>query len=145
MLHAIDTNVISALWSREPQADRLARWLNEARYAGGLVICAPVEAELMAHPGASPAFVRAFLKDSGIRDDRSLRASVWQTAGEAFAAYAERRRLSGDGHPKRLLVDFVIGAHALLEADRLLTLDADRYRTAFPSLTLPPSPLQDLG
>jgi len=31
-----------------------------------------------------------------------------------------------------------VGAHATLKADRLLTLDADRYKLAFPKLlTLP--------
>jgi predicted nucleic acid-binding protein len=35
-------------------------------------------------------------------------------------------------------VDFIIGAHAFLKADRLLTLDAGRYRTAFPKLVMMP-------
>ena len=38
--------------------------------------------------------------------------------------------------PKRLLADFVIGAHALYSADRLLTLDEGRYRRDFPELKL---------
>lgn len=38
--------------------------------------------------------------------------------------------------PKRLLVDSVVGAHALLMTYRLLTLDANRYRTAYPELRL---------
>ena len=33
---------------------------------------------------------------------------------------------------------FVVGAHALLMADRLLTLAANRYRTAYPELRLMP-------
>jgi hypothetical protein len=35
-------------------------------------------------------------------------------------------------------VDFVVGAHALLMADQFLTLDANRYRTAYPELRLMP-------
>jgi predicted nucleic acid-binding protein len=43
-----------------------------------------------------------------------------------------RAPLSGGGNPKRLLVDFLIGAHAILKDDRLLTLDASCYREDFP-------------
>jgi predicted nucleic acid-binding protein len=40
------------------------------------------------------------------------------------------------GGKKRLLVDFLIGAHAFLCADRLLTLDPHRYVQNFPKLRL---------
>jgi predicted nucleic acid-binding protein len=36
------------------------------------------------------------------------------------------------------LVDFIVGAHAILKADRLLTLDAARYQVAFPKLVTVP-------
>lgn len=138
MLSAVDTNVISALWSREPTARRMASLLSEAREAGGLMICAPVFAELHAHPRVDPTFIARFLEDTNIRVDFALRASVWSGAGTAYAAYAERRRNSAGNETKRPLVDFIVGAHAGLEADRLLTLDPDRYRTAFPGLLLVP-------
>jgi len=35
-----------------------------------------------------------------------------------------------------LLVDFIIAAHALLHADRLMTLDPVRYELDFPKLHL---------
>ena len=40
------------------------------------------------------------------------------------------------GEAGRLLVDFLVGAHAAGRADRLLTLDPDRYRLGFPGLVL---------
>ena len=58
---------------------------------------------------------------------------LWREAAGRFAAYARRRRRSGGGQPKRLLVDFLIGAYAFLRADRLLTLDPRRYAEDFPS------------
>lgn len=140
MLSAIDTNVISALWSREPAATRVAEWLFQARSSGGLVICTPVQAELLAYPGATPEFVEQFLNDAGIRVEYNLSEAVWRRAGAAFAHYAERRRDSGGGSPKRLLVDFLVGAHAIIDADRLLTLDTGRYRNAFPDLRMEPLP-----
>ncbi len=42
------------------------------------------------------------------------------------------------GQPKRLLVDFVVGAHVLVMADQLLTLDANHYLTVYPELRLMP-------
>ncbi|MDF1521529.1 MAG: PIN domain-containing protein [Trueperaceae bacterium] len=136
---AIDSNVIVALWSREPMATRMAQLLRAARAAGPLAVAAPVWAELHAAPGATPEFVARFLADTEIAVDFHLDEPVWRHAAQAFAAYADRRRASGGGHPQRLLVDFVVGAHAVKRADRLLTLDPDRYRSAFADLRIEPS------
>lgn len=136
MRTAIDTNVISALWSREPASAGVADTLHRAVQEGALVICGPVYAELMAYPNATPAFVDGFLETTRIDVHTAVSREVWSRSGEAFGAYARRRRASGGGEPKRLLVDFVVGAHALAHAERLLTLDPDRYRTAFPDLEL---------
>ncbi len=138
MLSAVDTNVISALWSKEPAATGMKELLFAARQEGGLIVCAPVYAELLAYPGATKGFVDTFLQDTDIDVHVNLSLEVWARAGEAFSAYAERRRKDRAGQPKRLLVDFVVGAHALLTADRLLTLDPTRYRTAYPELRLNP-------
>jgi predicted nucleic acid-binding protein len=46
MRTAIDTNVISALWSGEPASQGMAALLGGAKNRGGLVICAPVYVEL---------------------------------------------------------------------------------------------------
>ena len=56
-----------------------------------------------------------------------------EQAANAFVAYVQRRRQSRAGSPKRLVVDFIVAAHALLRADRLMTLDASRYRRIFRS------------
>lgn len=138
MRTAVDTNVISALWSNEPAAAGTKELLSSARQEGGLVICAPVYAELLAYPGATRGFVETFLRDTDIEIYTDLPLELWTRVGETFSTYAERRRKDRAGHPKRLLVDFVVGAHALLLADCLLTLDANRYRTAYPELRLVP-------
>jgi predicted nucleic acid-binding protein len=140
---ALDTNVLSALWSHEPLASRMAQLLGQAQAAGALVIAAPVYAELLAHPQAEEPFVKEFLKDTHIRVDFDLDESVWSRAGQGFCAYAKRRRSSGGGEPRRLLVDFLIGAHAELRAERLLTLDPTRYTQDFPALRLMEVGLQE--
>jgi predicted nucleic acid-binding protein len=117
-------------------AREASRWLEEAQRDGGLVIAAPVYAELLAHPQASELFVNDFLADTGIAIDFELRRDSWLEAARRFASYANRRRGSGGQSPKLLLVDFMIGAHALLSADRFLTLDSGRYRQDFPELRI---------
>ena len=136
MRTALDTNVLSALWSSEPLAPQVSQRLAEAHTEGGLVICGPVYVELCAHPAVSQTFVDEFLGGTGVRVDFALDEGVWRAAARGFAEYAQRRRRSAAGTPKRLPVDFVIAAHASLHADRLMTMDASRYQRDFPTLRL---------
>lgn len=136
MRTAVDTNVISTLWSKESAASVIAEKLRGARNEGGLTVSAAVYAELLAHPKASESFVNRFLEETGISVDFDLGKGGWIEAGRRFARYAARRRSSGSEGPKRLLVDFIVGAHALTQADRLMTMDAGRYERDFPELKL---------
>jgi predicted nucleic acid-binding protein len=136
MRTALDTNILSPIWSGAPSAATIAVQLSKVRAEGALVICAPVFVELSAVPGLNVQTVRKVLAETAIATDFDLEEDVWMLAAESFAAYAIRRRRSSGGSPKRLLVDFVIGAHALLKADRLMTRDANRYSQDFPNLRL---------
>ena len=136
MRTAIDTNVFSALWSNETTASLVEGRLGDAKNEGGLVVSAPVYAELLAHAKATESFVTDFLSDTGVVVDFEIQRPVWAEAGRRFARYANRRRRSANEEPRRLLTDFLVGAHALAQADRLMTLDAKRYRRDFPELRL---------
>jgi len=136
MRTAIDTNVLSALWSNEPSAADIARNLGNAKAEGGLVISGPVYAELLAYPKATESFVNDFLADTGITVDFAFGQPTWVEAGRRFARYAKRRRRSARQGAKRLLADFIIGSHALAHADRFMTLDPRRYARDFPELRL---------
>jgi len=133
---ALDTNILSALWSREPLAPQISNALADAHAQGGLVVCGPVYVELCAGPSVSQKFVDEFVNGTGISLDFDLDESVWRLAAKGFAAYAQRRRRSAAGTPKRLPVDFLIGAHAFLRADRLMTMDESPYQQDFPELRL---------
>ena len=135
MRTALDANILSPIWSAAPSATTIASQLSRVRSEGALVICAPVFVELSAIPGLNVRTVRKALAETAIAIDFDLEENVWMLAAETFAAYAIRRR-SGGGSPKRLLPDFVIAAHALLQADRLMTRDANRYSQDFPKLRL---------
>ena len=136
MRTAIDTNVFSAIWSRESSAERVTIKLGEATTEGALLISPFVFAELLAYPGASEAYVRGFLEATGIKIDLKIEERVWTIAGLRYARYATRRRKATGEGPRRILADFLIGAHALVQAERLLTLDPKRYSQDFPELRL---------
>ncbi len=135
MITAIDTNVIGALWDRDPALSSAAQAaLDSALGQGSLLVSAPVFAELLAAPGRDESLLDRFFRDTGISVDWNFNEAVWRAAGLAFGAYAARRKQHGDSGPWRLLADFVIGAHAMRKAHRLLTLDDRFFRIAFPRL-----------
>ena len=135
MTTAIDSNAIIALWDKDPALSHSAESALEAAFRrGSLVVAAPVFAELTAAPGRSEAFVDSFLDENGIAIDWDFDEQIWRSAGRAFQAYAGRRRKQRDYGPRRLLADFLIGAHANLRGYRLLTLDERLHRAAFPTL-----------
>lgn len=137
MTTAIDTNVIVAFWDADATLSGDAQSaLDEALARGPLVVAAPVFAELMTAPGRDEAFLNSFLRDTGIRVDWGLDEAVWRAAGRAFQTYAGRRRRQSEPGPRRILADFLIGAHALRLGYHLLTLDNKLYRAAFPGLTV---------
>jgi len=94
MRTAIDTNVLSALWSKEPLASDMARNLGNAKREAGVVVSTRVYAELLAYPKATESFVNDLLADTGIAVDFESQQSVWLEAGRRFARHTKRQRRS---------------------------------------------------
>jgi predicted nucleic acid-binding protein len=134
---SIDTNVAIGLWDKDPGISVAAQTALEAAFRrGSLIVAAPVFSELIAAPGRTESFVDTFLLETGIAIDWDLDEPIWRSAGRAFQSGAVRRRKQRDAGARRILADFLIGAHALYHGYRLLTLDERLYRTAFPALTI---------
>ncbi len=138
MRSSIDTNVISAIWTAQSNHLEAKTLLTGARDRGALVICGIVYAELLAHPFVEPATTETFLRKSAIEVDCSMDQAVWREAGVRYRAHAERRRRAKAGTHRRRVADFVIGAHALLRADCLITFNGSDFRHDFPELLLAP-------
>lgn len=134
MRTAVDTNVFSALLSGTEEAvSTMQAALEDAASRGLLAVSPAVYAELVA--GRDAEVVDDFFSDKGIDVDWNLNAAVWRTAGTRYGAYArDRRRQRGDAGPRRILADFLIGAHALHLAHALLTSDSKIYGTYFSEL-----------
>jgi len=134
---ALDTNVLVALWDASDSLHRVARAALEAvSNREALAISGVVYAELIGAQGRTEAFVDRFCEEARIAVEWELKEKIWRTAGRAFQAHALRRKKHGRAEPRRLLADFLIGAHALENGYKLLTLDGGLYKTAFPGLKL---------
>ncbi len=126
----VDSSVVLDIVTSDPawaawSEDALAR----ARDQGRLVINPIVYAEV------STGFDRIEELDEAVPtsdfEREQLPYEAGYLAGKAFLAY--RRR---GGERRSPLPDFYIGAHAAVRGYRLLTRDALRYRTYFPSVEL---------
>jgi predicted nucleic acid-binding protein len=137
MTTSIDSNVLIAFWDPDNALNSLAQSaLTTAWKRGKLVIAAPVYAELLAFPRRTESFLDAFLSETGISVEWEMDQSIWRSAGRAFQTYAARRRKHLASTPRRILADFLIGAHALRNRYTLLTLDSQLYKSVFPRLTI---------
>lgn len=136
MITALDTNILSAVIGGDPSQAAVRAALQRATQAGPLMVCGAVFAELCAMPLATEAAIDAFLQGTGVQVDWVVDEAVWRASGQAFSGYAARRRASGGGLARRVLADFLIGAHAAHKADQLLTLDPRHYTLGFPGLSV---------
>lgn len=100
------------------------------------MISGPVFAEIHGYPRITPDLIQEFLQKASISVDFQLSEKTWRETGIHFARYAARRRKSGGAEPRGLIADFIIGAHALVQADCLLTLDRQVFLRNFPELCL---------
>jgi predicted nucleic acid-binding protein len=137
MMTSIDSNILATLWDEKDAFNaRVRDVLDERSGSSRLVISGVVYAELLAAPGRGEDFLDYFLERTEIRVDWQIGEAILRMAGAKFRAYSTRRRRSHSETPRRILADFLIGAHAEVNGFSLLTLDQRLYRAAFPGLTL---------
>ena len=140
MITAVDTNILfDILLPDESHVLNSKRLLDEHALKGQLIICEIVYAELVSQFGSEKE-TKAFLFDTGIRLVRSDERSL-TVAGERWKAYAKNRKpfaCPQCNYPiqlrQRVLSDFIIGAHALMHAEQLLSRDRGFYKTYFKDL-----------
>lgn len=155
MIAAVDTNILlDILIPGEPHLNS-SKGLLERHLAGGtLVLCETVFAELAARFPAEHV-LEEFLAETGISLVPSSRRAL-HVAGTRWAGFSRKNRRDrfscgacghqfevtcprcGETLNRRQLVlgDFLIGAHALIHADCLLTRDLGVYGRWFRDLKL---------
>lgn len=131
---AIDTSVLVDYISDGPSAEAAEAALRAALSSGPVVACEVVISEVVAGLGHSDVVMET-LEAIGISFlPLELRSAV--RAGEMQRRHKERlrRAASSDTAQRRSVPDFLIGAHALLQCQGLITRDAGFFRDYFKGL-----------
>ena len=126
----VDSNVLLDIATEDPKwCEWSAEALASAADEGPLAINAIIYAEVSIGFGSIEELDDALSPEVFAREPLPYEAAF--LAGKAFVAY--RRRGGARSMPRP---DFYIGAHAAINSYRLLTRDAQRYRTYFPTVGL---------
>ncbi len=131
MIAAVDTNVLIDVLEPDPRhgaasADALTRCLAE----GAVVACDIVRAEVATVYGDRQAELLAALQTLCIDYSEVAREAALEAA-RRWRAYRSR-----GGSRQRIAADFIVGAHALVQCERLLTRDRGFYRSSFSALAI---------
>ena len=129
MRTAVDSSVLLCILRRQSGWEKWRLTLSHAAEEGILLLCPVVFAECSAG-FANAEEARTKFDALGIHYDAFTPESAY-LAGQMFLRY---RR---EGGPRQYLIpDFLIAAHASIQADRLAALDCGYLRAYFPALPL---------
>ena len=130
MITAVDTSVILDILSASPgHLDSSLSLFRKALGEGSLIACPVVWAEIRPFFDSENEMALTMGKLGVGFDDFGKSAA--DKAGLIWRAYRKNK-----GARERVIADFLVGSHALLKADRLLTRDRGYYRGYFENLTL---------
>ena len=129
MITAVDTSVLLDVFLADDRYGEQSKTQLRAAYdSGAIIICDIVYAELV------PAFRDRSVLDRALRQINATTSPI-DTAIAYDAGVRWMRYRRAGGPRKRIISDFLIGAHAAAVAQAFLTRDRGFYSTYFPELT----------
>ncbi|HEX6705160.1 MAG TPA: type II toxin-antitoxin system VapC family toxin [Albitalea sp.] len=125
---AVDSTVIVELLAGTAHADAAEAALRDALARGPVVVCDVVVAEICSSLRDGDQAMQA-LEDMGISF-----SAVEQKSALRAGEMERRHRSRAAGGDNRTIQDFIVGAHALLQCNALITRDAPFFRDYFKGL-----------
>ena len=124
---AVDSTVIVELLTGEGDADTAELALREALSRGPVVVCDVVIAEVCSSLQDGDRAMQAF-------EEMGIAFSTVEEKSAVRAGEMQRRYRTRGGGRARTVPDFIVGAHALLQCNGLITRDAGFFRDYFKGL-----------
>lgn len=129
MITAVDTSVLLDVFLADDRYGEQSKERLRAAYdSGAIIICDVVYAELV------PAFRDRAVLDGALQEINATTSPV-DTAIAFDAGVRWMRYRQAGGPRKRIITDFLIGAHAVAVAQTFLTRDRGFFSTYFPELS----------
>lgn len=127
MIAADSSALVDLLGGSGDESHAAAATLRQALHLGPVVVCEVALAEVC-------TAIRGGSGIMDVLDELGIRYSAMEAKSALRAGEMQRRYRQRGGNRSRTVADFLIGAHAMMQCDALITRDAGFYRDYFKGL-----------
>jgi predicted nucleic acid-binding protein len=124
---SVDSSVLIELLAGAEHADAAEAALRDALARGPVAVCDVVVAEVCSSLKHGDQALQ-------VLEEMGIRYSTVEQKSAVRAGEMQRRYRARGGGRQRTVPDFIVGAHALLQCDGLITRDAGFFRDYFKGL-----------